>query len=122
MIETDKAIRAIMDLRVRAEVEEYDIHRLIAEALTGAGVSYEHEKKLSAGGRIDFLADGLGIEVKKGKPDRKSLISQIARYAASPEIVSVAIVCQREVKLPDEIGGKRVHMISLNRLWGVALP
>ena len=35
---------------------------------------------------------------------------------------ALVVVMQRAVALPSEIGGKPVCQVSLNRLWGVALP
>ena len=32
------------------------------------------------------------------------------------------VVTQRAVPVPERIGGKPVRLVSLNRLWGVALP
>jgi hypothetical protein len=117
-----RILSALKCVRAPAQPGEYDLHSLIAAALTGAGISYAHECRLAPRCRIDFLAEGVGIEVKKGRPDRNQLARQIARYLASDELEALIVVTQRAVLLPDEIGGKRVRLVSLNRLWGVALP
>ena len=124
MCETNCAaiLSALERVRAPAQPGEYDLHALIAAALFCAGIPCAHEYRLAPRCRIDFLCAGVGIEVKKGRPPRAALEKQIARYLASPEISALIVVAQRAVSLPGVIGGKRVHVLSLNRLWGVALP
>lgn len=117
-----RILSALEGVRAPAQPGEYDLHSLISAALSGAGISCAHEYRLAPRCRIDFLAEGVGIEVKKGRPDRNALARQITRYLASAEVEAVVVVTQRAVPLPDEIAGKRVRLVSLNRLWGVALP
>ena len=61
-------------------------------------------------------------EVKKGRPASSDLTRQLRRYLASDELDAVIVVTQRGIALPGTLCGKPVHLISLNRLWGVALP
>ena len=63
-----------------------------------------------------------GIEVKKGRPVSAQLRAQLARYLESDALDAVIVVTQRVTRLPERIDGKPVYIISLNRLWGVALP
>ena len=120
------AIRRICDalaaVRTPAQPEEYDIHAAIAVALQSAGLEFEHEHKLGPRRRIDFLVDRVGIEVKKGRPASSALAKQLRRYLESDDLDAVIVVTQRVTALPKTIGGKPVYLISLNRLWGVALP
>ena len=64
----------------------------------------------------------MGIEVKKGRPASAELKRQLARYLESDALDAVIVVTQRTTALPDAILGKPVRLVSLNRLWGVALP
>ena len=50
------------------------------------------------------------------------LTKQLRRYLASDALDAVVVVTQRVTRLPHSIDGKGVYIISLNRLWGVALP
>lgn len=118
----EKIAAALKSVRVGASPEEYDIHSLVKSALENADIPCEHEYKLGARARIDFMCGGVGIEIKKSKPDRRKLIKQLERYAASEEITGMIVVLPRDMDLPDIILGKRVARVSLNRLWGVALP
>ena len=101
---------------------EYDLHAEISAALSRAGIDHLHEYKLAPRCRIDFLASRTGIEVKKGRPVPSALKEQLARYLRSDELDSIVVVTQQAVNLPATICGKPVALVSLNRLWGVALP
>ena len=115
-------LRALSALRVTAAPEEYDIHALVAAALERAGIAARQEARLCPGCRIDFLCGHVGIEVKKNRPPRTSLMKQIARYAASPDISALILVAPGDLRLPREVCGVPVECVALARLWGVALP
>jgi len=102
--------------------DEYDLHEEISIALGRAGIEHIHEYKLAPRCRIDFLAGRIGIEIKKGRPAPAALREQLTRYLRCDELDAIVVVMQQAVPLPQTIGGKPVHLISLNRLWGVALP
>ena len=118
----DRVIAALARVRVPAQPEEYDIHVQVAEALGAAGIPFEHEYRLGPRCRIDFRVGRVGIEVKKGRPVSSELTRQLRRYLASDELDAVIVVMQRSTRLPERIAGKPVYIVSLNRLWGVALP
>lgn len=113
---------ALSAIRVPAVPGEYDIHAMIAEALAADGIDFRHEASLAPRCRIDFLAEGIGIEVKKGRPVRSVVLKQVARYLASGQLQGLILVCEKEVALPATIEGKPVRSLSLSRFWGVALP
>ena len=115
-------VQALACIRTPATPGEYDIHAEVALALEKAGIPCEHEYKLAPRCRIDFLCGRIGIEIKKGRPVPSSLREQLGRYMKSEVLDGVIVVTQRAVSLPATIGGKPVEILSLNRLWGVALP
>ena len=115
-------LTALSGIRICAQPEESDIHAAVARALDEAGLAYIHEHRLGPGRRIDFYCGGVGIEVKKGRPVSARLHAKVERYAESPELSALIIVSQRPCRLPEAIGGKPVCLLSLDRLWGVALP
>ena len=123
-IERDIAriVSALSAVRMPAQPEEYDIHAAVAAALKDAGLACEHEYRLGPRRRIDFRVGRIGIEVKKGRPAPSELLAQLRRYMESDDLDAVIVVTQRAVALPGTIGGKTVKQVSLNRLWGVALP
>lgn len=101
---------------------EYDLHAEVSRVLARDGIEYNHEYKLAPRCRIDFLAGRVGIEIKKGRPVPSLLKEQLTRYLRSEELDAIIVVSQQAVPLPRTIGGKPVELVSLNRLWGVALP
>ncbi|MBE5775459.1 MAG: hypothetical protein E7337_16280 [Clostridiales bacterium] len=115
-------IAAISALRTPAIPGEYDIHQQIALALQQAQVDFTHEYRLGPRRRIDFRAGRIGIEVKKGRPVTSQLLTQLRKYLESEDLDGMIVVTQRAVNLPATIYGKPVYLLSLNRLWGVALP
>lgn len=122
MREIQAIMAALNGIRISAQPEESDIHAEICRVLGAANLAYTHEYKLGPGRRIDFFCAGVGIEVKKGRPVAARLHAQAKRYAESPALSALIIVAQRPCRLPERIGGKPVYLLSLNRLWGVALP
>ena len=120
--EIRRIVAALAALRMPAMPDEYDIHDRIAAVLAAGGFKYDHEYRLAPRCRIDFRVGRVGIEVKKGRPAPVALTRQLRRYLASPELDAVVVVMQRVVALPEILMGKPVYILSLNRLWGVALP
>ena len=118
----DTVIKVLSTVRMPAQPEEYDIHAAVAAALKDAGLACEHEYRLGPRRRIDFRVGRIGIEVKKGRPAPSELLAQLRRYMESDDLDAVIVVTQRAVALPGTIGDKPVKQVSLNRLWGVALP
>ena len=118
----DRIADALSAVRMPAQPEEYDIHAAVAGALDGSGLGDTHEYKLGPRNRIDFLVGRIGIEVKKGRPASSRLVGQLRRYLESDALDGMIVVTQRVTALPATINGKPVKLITLNRLWGVALP
>ena len=121
-MDTQEVLRALSTLRASAMPGEYDLHRLVAEALKAAGLPCIHEYRLAPRRRIDFFLEGVGVEIKKGRPNARELLKQVERYLACDELKEIVVVTQKDTPLPAYVLGKRVTCISLDRLWGVALP
>ena len=118
----ERLLFALSGLRVPPTGSEYDLHALIAASLTRGGFVVSHEAVLGPRCRIDFLVDGIGIEVKRGKPARKQLLEQCGRYLSCDQVRVLVLVVEKTIRLPDSICGKPLIVFGLNRLWGVALP
>lgn len=114
--------RTLSELRIPLIVNEYQLHEHIAAALRDGGFVIQHEATLAPRCRIDFLIDGVGIEVKRGKPQKAALLRQCARYLASEQLDALILVLDTSVSLPRELGGKPLITFGLNKLWGTALP
>ncbi|MDR0929990.1 MAG: hypothetical protein LBM74_09830 [Oscillospiraceae bacterium] len=112
------ALSALRAPRVRSE---YDLHALVAAALSAAALPCLHEAALFPGRRIDFLCGTVGVEVKRGRPPARTVISQLTAYAKSPRIQTLVLVAEKLPRLPETVGGKPLLTVSLSVLWGVAL-
>ncbi len=114
-------LQALNTLRTPQAQDEYDLHALVSQALAAHELPFIHEAKLAARCRIDFLCGDVGIEIKRGKPQKTPLIAQLTRYAQSPDIAALVVIFERSVPLPRNINNKPVHAVSLQKLWGVAV-
>lgn len=112
---------ALETLRIADVPEESDLHALIARAFQARGLDFEHEAVLGPGKRVDFLVDGIAIEVKKGKPVKSRLLTQLKGYLQSEKVHGIIVVAQQRVLLPQTLNGKPIKCVVLNRLWGIAL-
>ena len=131
--EAARVVRAMETIRCGAACSEEELHNQVAQALARCGLDYFdfyllhsveacHEVRLAPRCGIDFLCGGVGIEIKKSRPERAKLIAQLTRYAACEQVKALVVAAPRGVNLPREIGGKRVTMVALERLWGISLP
>lgn len=112
---------ALTALRAPLQQGEYDLHRLVMDALDAASIPWEHEVKLAPRCRIDLMCGSVGVEIKRGKPETARILSQLGRYAACKQVEALILVTEKTVPVPHTIGGKPVRVICLNRLWGIAL-
>lgn len=118
----ERVTAALRTMRIGAVCTEAELHRQVAEALRRAGIEARHEVRLGPHCRIDFMAGGIGMEIKKNRPVASTLAVQLARYAACEEVRELLVLAPRGVNLPRMIGGKRVTVMGLERLWGISLP
>ena len=116
-----RTYEALCALRAPLQQGEYDLHRLVMDALTAAGIPWVHEVKLGPRCRIDLMCGGVGIEIKRGKIEIARVKEQLRKYAACPQVEGLILVTEKTVPLPHTMNGKPVRLICLNRLWGIAL-
>ena len=118
----EQVLEALSLLRAPQAAQEADLQLAVERCLQDAGIVFHREAVLGKGARIDFLTeDGVGIELKKGRPVASGLKKQLLRYAAFDEIKAIVAVTQKTAGIPRQVGGKPCVEIGLNRLWGIAL-
>lgn len=122
MNELDRVLSAISAIRCPAVCEENALHAMVLQALDRAGLEPRHEVTIAPRCRIDIMCGGIGIEIKKSRPQPANLRAQLARYAACDTVEQLVVIAPRGVNLPKTIGGKPVTMVALDRLWGIWLP
>lgn len=118
----ERVLDALRTIRCGAACTEEELHAQAAAAFALAGIEAQHEARLGPRCRIDFLCGEIGVEIKKSRPERAKLIAQLTRYAQCPQVAALAVIAPRGVNLPKAIGGKKVVMLALERLWGIYLP
>ena len=117
----ERIIEAISALRAPLQQGEYDLHRLVMDALDAASIPWEHEVKLAPRCRIDLMCGGVGMEIMRGKIEFARVKEQLRKYAACPQVEGLILVTEKTVPLPHTMNGKPVRLICLHRLWGIAL-
>lgn len=122
MGDMQRIIGALSNMRAPFASEEMDLHQMSLNALEQAGIACKHEVSVAKGCRVDIVADSVGIEIKRGRPNKTQLMKQLTRYAASDQISALIILSEQGLTLPKEIEGKPTFVLSLYRLWGVANP
>lgn len=90
----------------------------IAAAVEAAGIRVEREVSLGRGGRIDLLAGEVGIEVKIRGGNRREIMRQLERYAASDQVAALVIASGGAWPSGvDRAGGKPLFFASLTKGW-----
>lgn len=119
----EDVLSVLQTLRISVVKQEFDLHAEIERTLVKHNMPFKREFRLGPGRRIDFLIPGgIGVEVKKSRPNPKIILGQLRKYAESPEIKSLILVLEKSIVLPGEIGNnKPLRIISTNMLWGVSV-
>lgn len=122
ILDFQNVIRVLQGLRITGVYEEYEIQKEVAKVLGLHNIKFEKEYTLGPRNRIDFFLDnGIGIEVKKGKPNKVKVISQLERYAKFNKITALILIIERSMDVPVIINNKPCFSIGLNKQWGIAL-
>lgn len=80
-------------------------------------LDFKREKRLDNSNIIDFMFNGLGVELKiRTKASAMSVYRQIERYCSFDEIEGILLLTAKSTSLPSEINGKPVYVISLSRI------
>lgn len=122
MEQLTRIYEALTAMRAPAVLDEHSLHTLAMQALKDADIPAEHEVSIAPRCRIDILAYNIGIEIKRGRPSITSLLKQLQRYAKSEKIQGILVICEHGLALPEQVENKPLKVLSLNRLWGIALP
>lgn len=103
----DRLVDALVQCRFVGS-DEYALQDGVGATLVALGVTFEPEAVLSAGSRIDFLADpDVGIEVKTAGSSL-AVARQLKRYAECGQIGSLVLVTtvgRHRSEIPETISG-----------------
>lgn len=126
-------LAALRGLRLAPARDEYAMHAAVSGALLRAGLAHAHEVVLGPRMRIDFTVPAtfaaphagpalLGVEVKKGCPNRGDALAQLDRYAATGRLGGLVLLTERGLPgaPPAAAGGVPLWALCASRFWGLA--
>ena len=108
----DRVLDALGTLRSPFAPYEADLHLRVGECLSAAGLPAVHEALLAPGCRIDYLVGGVGVEIKKGRPDPAALRRAFALHG-TPKAVVVVHLYGNPAKLDEITAICREHGVPL---------
>ena len=118
----ETVLTALAAIRAPQTQNEYDLHGLTADALQRAEIPFRHEAPLAPRCRIDFLCATVGIEIKRGRPERIPVARQLERYARTGKLTAMILLSEKTLPdLPGFVCGVPVYPVSLQKLWGIAI-
>jgi hypothetical protein len=93
--------------------KESVLQEAIETLLKVEDLEYSREMRLGPRARIDFLVEGVGLEVKTaGSAD--SVLRQLTRYAGFDAIEGLVLVTNKlRHTFPSEVGGKPLEIVRL---------
>lgn len=108
-----RKIKSLLRAARFAATDEATIQEALAQLFTQHGVVFKREVVLGPRMRIDFLIEGLGIEVKVSG-SRFEVLRQLKRYADTERIKALLLVttCARHT-VPATLSRKPVEVVRL---------
>lgn len=92
------------------------LQQQVEDVFRNSQVPYEREVKLNNMSIIDFVIDGVGIELKINGSG-KEIYRQLVRYSEFPQIKALVLITNKALLLPKYINGKYTHIINLGISW-----
>lgn len=108
-------VRLIERLRLPLSREKV-LQRDLTPHLEAFGASVRREHDLGDGDIIDFLVDGVGLEIKI-KGQRRAIYRQCERYCRHDAVQALVLATNAAMGMPATIAGKPVFVASLGRGW-----
>jgi len=97
--------------------DEKATQRDLAEMFTQERIFFAREVRLSRADIIDFMIQGIGIEVKLQGAVKTAVHRQLVRYAKHDNIKCLILVSNLSMGLPQQIEGKDVYFVSAAEGW-----
>jgi hypothetical protein len=85
--------------------------------LERSGIPFEREVRLTDEDIVDFLAAGVGIELKLRGARKKDVYRQLCRYARHPRVEALLLASNLSMGLPPLIEGKDAYFVKLGEAW-----
>lgn len=111
-----KIIDVLKKTRFPSLTDEKRLQQEIFEHFISIGYKIQREVSLSPKDRVDFMIDGLVIEVKV-KGSAVATLNQVERYAAISEVKELILLTTKNHGFPSQINGKPVAIVRLGSSW-----
>lgn len=95
---------------------EKPLQAAIGAQLLTHGFDARREVTLAPGDIVDFMVDGIAIEVKI-KGGKRNILRQCERYAAHPSVSALVLVTNVAMGFPTTLNGKPTAVLNLGRAW-----
>ena len=89
----------------------------VEQILTDAGIEFRREVRLSALDIVDFMVEGLAVELKLRGANKKDVFRQLRRYARHPSVETLLLASNMSMGLPAQIEGKDAYFVKLGEAW-----
>jgi hypothetical protein len=79
-------------------------------------IDFEREVRLDKKNIVDFMVEGLAIEIKiKSGGSSMQIYRQLERYTEFSNVEAILLMTAKVISLPESINGKQVFVLSLSR-------
>jgi len=96
--------------------DEKKLQTELSNAFNAHGITFDREVNLDKANIVDFMIDGLAVEIKiRAKASAMQIYRQLERYCAFPEVKALLLMTSKAMSLPASINGKPVYVLSLSR-------
>jgi len=118
----NNVIGAVRTVRLPPVRLESDVVDAIKKSLDLVEIPYEQEVVVAPRSRVDLLVEGgIAIEVKRGKPNTRTVARQVERYAGSDMVTAIVLVSERGlIHHIVEAHGKPIEYVALSKNWGLS--
>lgn len=96
--------------------DEKDLQAEISDVFEAAALDFEREVRLGAHDIVDFMVEGIAVEVKI-KGSRRAIYRQLERYCGYDAVAGIVLATNVPMALPIDICGKPTAIAHLGRGW-----
>jgi len=96
--------------------DEKQLQAAISDVLEAASLDFEREVHLGPRDIVDFMVEGVAIEVKI-KGGRRDIYRQLERYCGYDAVTAIVLATNVPMGLPSLICGKPTSIAALGRGW-----
>jgi hypothetical protein len=89
----------------------------LEQVFTVSGISFDREVRLTESDIVDFMVDGIGIELKLRGARKMDVFRQLRRYAGHERVGSLLLASNLSMGLPPVIDDKDAYFVKLGEAW-----